>query len=341
MAASSAWESPFRSVTRRDVAELAGTSPATVSYVVNHGPKYVSPETRDRVLAAIRELGYRPDPVARSFRSSDTQAIGMLVPNFIGPFFADLVAEVERQATERDKVVMFASTGFDPTVERRMLQNFADRRVGAVLVIGPTAQLEAANIEHGALNVFRPGGAGVCIPVGVRQRAATRAGVEHLIEHGRSRLAAIFGPSAHTVFQVRYRGWRDATGYSREQNRTLVRRTEYSFRGGYEAARDLFSQPDPPDGLFVSNDTQAIGALHALYSMGLQVPRDVAVVSIDGTELGPYLIPALTSVNQPTDLIASAALDLVDANPDEVPTSVRVPFELKIGQSCGCKPVVN
>lgn len=328
----------IKSPTRLDVARRAHTSAATVSYVVNNGPKFVSEATRDRVLRAIEELGYRPDPVALSLRGGATNAVGMLVPNLAGPFFADLIAEVEAQAKTRGKIVLFGSTQFDPESERELLQSFRDWRLDAVLIIGPTEQIDADNVEHGAVNVLRIGlGERRAIPIGIRQSTATRAAARHLIEHGRRRIAAIFGPANHGVFNARYRGWRAETHYSAERTRELVRRADYSFRGGFDATIDLFSQDQPPDALFVSNDTQAIGALSALDRLGLSVPKDVAITSIDGTRLSPYLVPSLTSVRQPTDLIATAALDVIDANSAEAPNSIRVPFDLEIHRSCGCE----
>lgn len=317
------------------MARLARSSPATVSYVINNGPKFVSEGTRKRILEAIEELRYRPDPVARSFRSSDSHAIGMLVPNFRGPFFADLVAEVERQAVARGKVVLFGSTDFDPDIENELLSTFRGRRVGAILVLGPTPHIDAPAMEHGAVNVLRQESAGEVFSIGIPQRAATRAAARHLLDHGRTRTAAIFGPSSHGVFNVRYRGWRDATSYDAERTKQLVRRAEYSFQGGYDAAMELFSRKNPPDSVLMSNDTQAIGALSALHRLGLKVPEDVAVVSIDATELSPFLIPALTSVRQPTDLIAQAALDIAEGILPEK-NKVRVPFSLELRESCGC-----
>ena len=322
--------------TRADVAGLAGTSLATVSYVVNDGPRFVSAETKARVQRAIEQLGYRPDPVARSFRGMDSDAIGMMVPNFRGPFFADLVAEVERQAGERGKIVLFGSTAFDPTTERKLVESFTDRRVQAILAIGTTNQIQPRDAFNGAVNIFRPGQEKDIWTVEIAQRAATRDAAEHLLGHGRKRLAAIFGPTSHGVFKVRYRGWRDATGYRKEETKQRVRRTEYSFQGGYDATIDLFTQKNRPDGLLATNDTQAIGALSALHTLGLSVPEDVAVVSIDSTALSPFLVPALTSVRQPTDLIVKAALDIVGAENESAPRSVRVPHTLELRESCGC-----
>ncbi|MFV0451063.1 MAG: LacI family DNA-binding transcriptional regulator [Propioniciclava sp.] len=325
-----------RNPTRQDVARRAHTSLATVSYVVNNGPKRVSAQTRDRVLRAIAELGYRPDPVARSFRGVDDGAIGMLVPNFNGPFFADLVAEVERQAVSRGKVVLFGSTGYDPAAESSLMQTFRDRRVGAVLIIGPTPHVKAPGIEHGALNVLRMTGGHRAVAIGIAQREATRAVVQHLFDHGRRRVAALFGPTSHGVFNVRYRGWKDVAAYTPQQTRDLVRRSDYSFHGGYTATLELFDQAHAPDGLFVSNDTQAVGALKALNHLGFRVPDDVAVVSIDSTELSPFLVPSLTSISQPTGLLAEAALDVVEGIVAQDQTTVRVPFTLEVRDSCGC-----
>lgn len=320
------------------MARLANTSPATVSYVLNDGPKHVSDETTQRVLKAIATLGYRPDPVARSFRGFDSQALGMLVPNFSSPFFSELIAEVERQAAARGKVMLFASTGLDPATEERMLQTFRDRRVDAVFVIAPTTDLRVPGIEHGALNVLRFGRTTTVTAVGIAQETATRAAVQHLVEHGRSDIAAIFGPN-YGVFNVRYRGWRDAMKYTGEQTKRRVRRADYSLKGGFDSAKDLFAEGPIPDAVFTSTDAQAIGAIKALHKLGLRVPEDVAVVAIDATELSSFLVPSLTAIRQPTDLLAQEALNIVDIPPCDSPKRVRVPFTLDLHESCGCVTV--
>lgn len=325
--------------TRADVAELAKTSLATVSYVVNDGPKFVAEKTRRRVLEAIDALGYRPNPIALSLRGANSNTIGMMVPNFNGPFFSDLIAEVEKQATERGKVVIVGSTGYSPDTERDLIRTFNDHRVEAVLSIGPTKELQPNVRFNGAINVFKLEDKELTIStIEIAQRAATREAALHLIEHGHTRIAAIFGPTAHGVFKTRYRGWRDALAYSAEQSRVLVRRADYSFQGGHDATVELFSGDMKPDALLVSNDTQAVGALSALNQLGLGIPQDVAVVSIDSTKLSPYLSPPLTSVRQPADLLAQTALDLIESTDAEPGSQHVVPHKLVIRESCGCAP---
>lgn len=323
--------------TRADVAKLARTSLATVSYVVNDGPKFVAEKTRKRVLDTIETLGYRPDPIALSLRGASSNSIGMMVPNFRGPFFADLVAEVEQRAAAQGKVVIFGSTRYIHSTEQELIRTFADHRVEAVLSIGPTKELQPADRFNGAINIFRISDDDRAMStVEIAQRAATREAAQHLLGHGRKRIAAIFGPTAHGVFKVRYRGWRDAMSYTTEQSKELVRRADYSYRGGHDAALELFSQKHRPDGLLVSNDTQAIGALSALNTMGLRIPEDVAVISIDSTEISPFLSPPLSSVAQPADLLAEGALELINTPDADPGTHITVPHRLNTRESCGC-----
>lgn len=339
--------SEYRIPTRADVARLAGTSLATVSYVVNDGPKHVAEKTRRRVVDAIEALGYRPNSIALALRNSSTNSIGMMVPNFRGPYFADLMAEIEQEVAERGKIVIFGSTGFSPKTERELLRTFSEHRVDAVLSIGPTIELQPQERFNGALNVIQSlDGDQEPITIEIAQRAATREAALHLVDHGRQRVAAIFGPTAHGVFNVRYRGWRDAMRYSQEQTKELVRRADYSFQGGFDAVMDLFKHATTrPDALLVTNDTQATGALSALNQLGVRIPEEVAVVSIDSTELSPFLSPPLTSISQPANLLAKAALDIVDGikpklstvNADS-PRNFVLPHELIVRQSCGCTP---
>src|SRR5690606_31659538 len=124
-----------RMVTRDDVARRAGTSPAVVSYVLNNGPRPVAAATRARVEAAVAELGYRPNLVAKALRSARSNTIGLVVPDSTESFFTELVHAVERAAHAEGMLVLLGNSGFSPVQERRYAQTLAGMRVNGLLLV--------------------------------------------------------------------------------------------------------------------------------------------------------------------------------------------------------------
>lgn len=333
-----------RPVTRADVARAANTSTATVSYVINDGPKAVAPDTRARVLRAIDDLGYRPNLIARSLRSAHTQTIGMIVPQIENPFFAGLVAAIEEEAAAHGKMVLFGTTGYNVDTERSLLDGFADRRVDAIFAIGPSQELRSyTRRRHGALVVIDRTSRGIVVSVGINQRQAARTATEHLIEHGYETIACIAGrlyPSKtiQSVTSSRVRGWREALRkHGLPDDAALLRRADFAIGAGYEAAMDLFGGPGRPRAVFVSSDVQTIGVLNALHDLGLHVPDDVALFSFDGTRLSQYLVPPVSAIRQPIQTMAATAMDVLERG-NETATDITVPFEVLLRESCGCGP---
>ena len=161
----------LKTITRTDVAKAANTSATTVSYVINNGPKAVAPATRQRVLAAIDELGYRPNLIARSLRAAHTETIGMLVPQVENPFFAGLVAAIEKKAIAQSKMVLFGTTSYRGQTEDHYLSSFDDRMVDAILVIGPSKELRSATSKRqGALLILDRTGHRNVVSIGINQQ---------------------------------------------------------------------------------------------------------------------------------------------------------------------------
>ena len=188
-------------VTRDDVARLAGTSTAVVSYVINNGPRPVAPATRERVLAAIKELGYRPDRVAQAMASRRTDLIGLIVPDARQPFFAEMAHAVEQAAAERGKMVLVGNSDYLDEREVHYLRAFLGMRVsGLILVSQGPSEHAAAEIDAWDARVVllheRPEAiddvAVVTDDVGGAQ-LATR----HLLEHGHEYVACLGGIDVH------------------------------------------------------------------------------------------------------------------------------------------------
>ncbi|MET7278078.1 LacI family DNA-binding transcriptional regulator [Kribbella sp. NPDC005582] len=311
-------------VTRNDVARYAGVSTAVVSYVVNDGPRAVSPQARERVLEAIRVLGYRPNATARALRTGSTQTFGLITPDGGNPLFAELAKAIDKAAAERGYVVLQTSADGDPETERTKVAQLLARQVSGLVLVTPAEapDLGGADVPVVVVNRLLPG----VSSVRPRYREGARRAVEHLLWHGHTRIALVIGGRGE-----RERGWRDALRAAGLEDGPVVR-VAFSREGGYAAGQELIAQR--PTAVFASSDLQAIGVLRAVREAGLRVPEDVAVVAFDGTAEAEYCWPPLTVVRQPVERMAAEVVrQLVEGT---VGRPTAYPTELIIRKSCGC-----
>jgi len=336
-------------VTRDDVARLAGTSTAVVSYVINDGPRPVAPATRERVLAAIQELGYRPDRVAQAMASRRTDLIGLVVPDARQPFFAEMAHAVEQAAAERGKMVLVGNSDYLDEREVHYLRAFLGMRVyGLILISQGPSERAAAEIDAWDARVVllhrRPEAiddvAVVLDDVGGAQ-AATR----HLLEHGHEYVACLGGvdstPEKGDPVTDHVEGWSRAM---REAGRSVEGRlfkAPYNRYENYDSALELLRRPDRPTAVFCATDDQAIGVLRAARELGLDVPRDLAVAGFDDVKEAALTDPPLTTVGSDREAMARAAVDLVLDDAVRVTGSRRervrqFPSRLVVRRSCGC-----
>ncbi|TDW81348.1 LacI family DNA-binding transcriptional regulator [Kribbella sp. VKM Ac-2566] len=318
---------PKDPVTRNDVAEYAGVSTAVVSYVVNEGPRKVAPETRERVLDAIRALGYRPNATARALRMGTTRTFGLITPDGGNPLFAELAKAIDREAAARGYVVLQTSADGDPVTERAKIAELLTRQVSGLVLVAPTADpsLDDVEVPVIAINRVLP----TVSSVRPAYREGARAGVEHLVSHGHRVIGLVIGGAGHPEREL---GWRDALTAAGLTEGPIARAT-FSREGGYRAAQTLLSAE--PTAIFASSDLQAIGVLRALHEAGVRVPEDVAVAAFDGTPETEYTWPPLTVVRQPVELVAREAVRrLIDG--EDAMEALTVPTELILRRSCGC-----
>jgi len=318
---------PKDPVTRNDVAEYAGVSTAVVSYVVNEGPRKVAPETRARVLDAIRALGYRPNATARALRMGTTRTFGLITPDGGNPLFAELAKAIDREAAARGYVVLQTSADGDPLTERAKIAELLTRQVSGLLLVAPTADpsLDDVEVPVIAINRVLP----TVSSVRPAYREGARLGVEHLISHGHRRIGLVIGGAGHPEREL---GWRDALEAAGLAEGPVARAT-FSREGGYRAAQNLLESQ--PTAIFASSDLQAIGVLRALHEAGVDVPGAVAVAAFDGTPETEYTWPPLTVVRQPVEQLAREAVRrLIEG--EESTEALTVPTELILRRSCGC-----
>lgn len=328
-----------RLATRDDVARLAGTSTAVVSYVVNNGPRNVSPATRARVLAAIDELDYTPNAVARALRAADTRTLGLIVPNIDNPFFAELAQALETRAFELGRVLLLGNSNENAEREDAYLRNFLERQVDGIVLIGVADRTPPASTRATGCRVVlldRPASDADAEYVCIDNTNAAREGVEHLIGHGHRRIACIAGPEGQRVASDRQLGWVAAmqdAGLHADPD--LTRRAAFSVDGGVAAASSLFAEVGPT-ALFVSSDSQAQGTLAVAHRLGIRIPEDIAIVSFDGTRQTTYSDPALSVIEQPLREMATTVVDHL-AGPSSAPRLQKVlGHMLSVRRSCGC-----
>jgi LacI family transcriptional regulator len=320
---------PKEPVTRNDVAEYAGVSTAVVSYVVNEGPRKVAPETRERVLEAIRVLGYRPNATARALRIGTTRTFGLITPDGGNPLFAELAKAIDKAAASRGYVVLQTSADGDPATERAKIAELVTRQVSGLLLVAPHEDPELTDAEVPAIAINR------VLPtvssVRPAYREGARRGVEHLVEHGHRVIGLVIGGTGHPEREL---GWQDGLEAAGLEPGPIAR-TTFSRAGGRAAMITLLQATNRPTAVFASSDLQAVGVLSALHEAGLRVPEDVAVVAFDGTAETEYSWPPLTVVRQPLDRMAEAAVSrLIDG--EQAIEAMTFPTELIVRKSCGC-----
>jgi LacI family transcriptional regulator len=316
-------------VTRNDVAQYAGVSTAVVSYVVNEGPRPVAPETRDRVLEAIRVLGYRPNATARALRMGTTRTFGLITPDGGNPLFAELAKAIDKEAAARGYVVLQTGADGDPATEQSKIAELLIRRVSGLLLVAPTEDpdLSETDIPVIAINRVLP----TVSSVRPQYREGARRGVEHLLEHGHRRIGLVIGGGRSGEREL---GWRDALRAAGLEDGPIAR-TTFSRRGGYDAGRELLAATNRPTAVFASSDLQAVGVLRAFHEAGLRIPDDIAVLAFDGTAETEYSWPPLSVVRQPLEQMAREAVSRLIDGQDAV-EAVTYPTDLILRSSCGC-----
>jgi DNA-binding LacI/PurR family transcriptional regulator len=282
-----------------DVAALAGVSHQTVSRVINDSA-HVRPETRERVLAAMRKLDYRPNPVARALVTGRSKTIGVVSfdTTLYGP--ASTLFGIERAAHEEGYFTTIVSLrSLDRPSVLTAVERLRGQAVDGILVIAPqvTAARAVAHLPADLAVVAVEAGPDDEVPVvAVDQFAGATAATEHLLELGHRTVWHIAGPSDWQESRQRVAGWRHALVAARaEPPAPLI--GDWSARTGYELGQRLMAEPGVT-AVFVANDQMALGVLRVLHETGRSVPRDVSLVGFDDVPEAAYFTPPLTTVRQ-------------------------------------------
>lgn len=301
-----------RRVTMRDVAERAGVSQPTVSLVLNDDPDArVAEATRRRIREAARELGYRPNLLARGLARRRSYALGVVVPDVSNPFFADVVSGTERVAAEEGYAVFLCETRF-VSLERH-LESLRGRQVDGIIMDAQRPEvLEELALED--LNVMLVDEPSERWPgIASDARAAGRLAAEHLLELGH-RDVGFLGPARDThAFRERERGFvEQLRGASVPLHSDWFRRVPPTVAGGREGMRALNALPERPTAVFCAIDLLAVGALKECLESGTEVPEGCSIMGCDDVELARLVTPELSTISVPArELGARAARGLI------------------------------
>ncbi|ADH62131.1 transcriptional regulator, LacI family [Allomeiothermus silvanus DSM 9946] len=286
-----------------DVAKLAKVSTATVSRALSR-PDMVAEETRKRILAAVEELGYQPNRLARSLRQRSSRSLGLIITDILNPFHATVAKGVQDAAEKHDYTVFLFNTDEDPEKERRAL-NVLRGHLPQGLLIVPTPRTRenlklVANLP--TIELDRESGTPGAHSVMVDNIGGARAAIEHLTALGHRRIGMIVGRLDITTAVERHQGYRDglaAAGIPYREE--LVLPGNHREEGGRIAAHALLSRPpgERPTALFVGNNEMTVGAVLAARELGLRIPQDLSIVGFDDSRWARTMQPALSVVAQP------------------------------------------
>ncbi|MFZ6026655.1 MAG: LacI family DNA-binding transcriptional regulator [Chloroflexota bacterium] len=294
-------------VTMRDVARTANVSQSTVSRILSHTPSKVpiSEETRQKVLAAAKELNYHPNQYARSLRGKKNHMLGVLIADITNPFYHPLVRAVQDIAFQHRYDVMIANS--DHTREKELLfcESIVRRPVdGVIMVPYHLTDEDLGNLSARTGTLIGAIGNHIQHPdVDVAYGDDTKASYEAirwLIERrGHQRIAMICASHQFPVIVRRYGAFRRAmadAGLPVPEN--FVIETDWSVESGSQAIQSLLKLPQPPTAVFAANDTIAMGALKGAEEMGRKVPDDVAIIGFDDIPEAQWVRPKLTTIAQ-------------------------------------------
>jgi LacI family transcriptional regulator len=335
-----------RSVTLADVAGLSGVSEMTVSRVINSFPG-VSELTRGRVQRAIDELGYVPNQLARGLVGGTARIIALVIADITHPWFTQIARTVESAARAQGYTVLFGSSEDDPGVERSYLERFGAFQVDGV-ILAPAGDAAAANIPL----LSSAGIPFVLIDRSVRGLAAdlvagesteaTALLTDHLLDvHGFTDVAIISGPDKVSTARDRQHGFRESLlRHGKRARPSQVVSGPYTHDAGHRSALRMLSARRRPRAIVAANSAIAFGVLQAARELGLAVPEELALVTVDDVEL-TAAAPFLTCVDRPARAVAEEALRVLlnrIAGDVSRPRRIILPGELRIRRSCGCLP---
>jgi LacI family transcriptional regulator len=335
--------------TQVDVAQLAGVSRATVSYVVNDVPdSRVPDETRQRVLDAIEELGYEPDARAQALRSGSTKTIALIIPDLGNPHFCEYATGIEEAARASGYHLLISSTTMNDAYAVDIFKDLARRRFDGLIIASSfilesdEAQSTFTQIQERGLPIVELTEIYGVDSVSADYRDATREVMSYLLSLGHRRIGLVYGVGGHQLGQDRLEPYVEALKTADIPiDEDLITECGPTIEDGYQASLKLLKLASRPTALIAINDLLAIGSMRAAADLKLRVPEDLSLVSYDNIPMASYLVPRLTSVTKDARTLGRKAFELLLIrlqNPDLPRQQIHSPAKLILRESTGRAP---
>lgn len=300
--------------TIRDVARIAKVDPSLVSRIVNNDPKAsASPATRQRVLDAVQELGYRANSAARMLKTARTQMIGLLLPDLANPMYSAIINGVEQRCKELGYGILIGDHA-EGNSEKTFTDLLERGQVDGLLIASGTLSdtfLKKEILNHyKSVVVVNRRVKGVSASVTVNDELGASLAVDHLAQFGAKSIAGIFGPPNIDTTQRRRKGFESAA-IRNKLKQIVIERDSWGMEAGRKAGLELLTKKVRPDVVFVSTIMMGIGFIRAAHELGIRIPNEVRVAALHDSDIANYLTPSLTTIHLPTVEMGSQSVDLL------------------------------
>ena len=300
----------------KDVAKMAGVSIATVSRVLND-IDVVNEDTKEKVLNAIKELGYRPNIIARSLKTQRTKTIGILIPDISSQFYPEIVRGAEDVANIYDYNVILCNSDFDVEKEKEYLRVLREKMVDGVIYMSSSLNDEILDLinelDLKTILVETKDSQGLFPSVTIDNVKATYEGTKYLIERGLKKLAFIGVDSSTTnAWGERYIGFEKALKEAKiSVDKNLVHFDTLKVKSGIEGAEQFVDSKKKFEAIVCASDEIAMGAINTLRENGIKVPEDVSVIGFNNNYAASIFYPKITTISQPSYDMGSVAMRML------------------------------
>lgn len=332
----------MKKTTIKDVAEKAGVSIATVSRVINNS-KQVSQQVKEKVLKAIEEMDFKPNPVARSLVMKKSRLIGVVVPEMSSYFFGEIMNGIEEIFRTHAYDIIICNSCGNHEQEMRDLDLFTAKQVEGIIFM--SWKLENQVVDHIKkmkipVIMINRNTSKLAVPsVSIDNYKAAYELTQYLLEKGHREIVLIRNSIDVDAFGLeQYKGYKQALmDYGIDANKNFVKYGDFSLDNSYNIVKSLIEEDNLPTAIFATSDVMAIGAINALKDSGLNVPEDVSVVGFNDIRLASIYRPKLTVIHQPLYNIGTVAakmtIDYINGNESE-DNIIILPHSLIERESC-------
>lgn len=302
-------------VNYNDIAKIAKVSSTTVSHVINK-TRFVSPETRDKVLEAMQELNYKPNLLARGLATGVTHTIGLVISDIKNPFYPEIIQGVEELAIRSEYNIFLCNTDYDVEKGLNSIGALIRKKVDGIIIASSQAdkflfeELAESTIpfvlvdwNESKINVDS---------IYFDFESGIRKAIEYLVSLGHKKIYFISGPKDLKTASIRENNFISIIkGYESEGISYKIIEGNHKIDGGINAAKEIEKEKDMPTSIICSNDLTAIGAMKTLQTDGVKIPDQISIIGLDNIMLSEIVSPSLTTIALERYLIGKSAVELL------------------------------